>query len=136
LKVIITRTDKKKSVTLGVIKIESVEHPALYTLEEPWLDNRPQVSCIPPGEYRCVPHNWGVGDNRFRFSRVWHVTNVPGRQAILIHSGNSTADIEGCLLVGLRQGKIGQMDAVLDSKKAIDILRSIIGEREFTLVIK
>ena len=130
LKVTITRTESSPMVTLGNLKIDGGDHPIIYTLEEPWKKNLKSVSCIPVGEYVCKPHSSA------KFPNVWEITNVPNRSAILIHNGNTTNDVEGCVLVGLKHGKIGNLDAVLDSRKALDILRSIIGERNFTLTIK
>lgn len=107
----------------------------LYTLEEPWRGNLRSVSCIPKGKYKVVPHNW-ADRKGLRFSRVWHITNVPNRDAILIHTGNTTADIEGCVLVGLTRGKIGRVPAVMQSRLAISKMRDIIGQNGFTLTIE
>lgn len=72
-----------------------------YTLEHPWKDNAPQISCIPPGTYKCKPHS---GE---RFKDVWEVTGVPKRTAILIHVGNTLADTHGCILVGQNKVSVG-----------------------------
>jgi hypothetical protein len=86
------------------------------TLEEPWRDNQPKVSCIPPGVYKCAPHNG------FHFRDVWKVENVPGRSAILIHAGNTLDDTEGCILVGLKSVDTG----VALSRLAMNKLREIL----------
>ena len=61
------------------------------SLELPWRDNRRQVSCIPPGIYRCGM----VGSPRF--GRVYQVHDVPGRSAILIHAANLAGDVQYAL---------------------------------------
>jgi hypothetical protein len=103
----------------------------MLTLEEPWKDNQKGISCIPEGVYRCTPHNGA------KIQRTWEVTGVPGRGAILIHSGNTTDDIEGCILVGRRLGMLNNKQAVLQSTDALNELRGAIGvNNEFTLTIK
>lgn len=96
-----------------------------YTLEEPDRNNERRVSCIPEGRYYCVPHSGA------RFKNVWRLLNVPGRDAILIHAGNTIADTEGCILVGLRPAPNG----VADSQAALNMLRREL-PAEFWLEIK
>ena len=102
------------------------------TLELPWKDNEPNVSCIPPGyyiaQYRNSPSN---GD-------VIELKNVPNRSYVQIHSGNYTSQIAGCILVGdsLRDiNKDGTLD-VTNSKASLEKLLGWAGEDEFILVIK
>ena len=46
------------------------------TLEQPWRDNRPAVSCIPPGEYQV---RWGVNE---KWGPTLYLPSVPGRGLI------------------------------------------------------
>ena len=118
------------TVTLGMFSVLGESHPPLYTLEEPWKNNAPNVSCIPAGKYICRPHTGA------RFKGVWQVMDVPGRSAILIHAGNTTDDIEGCILVGLSHGRLNRKPAVLESRPAITWLRKCIGHKNaFELTI-
>lgn len=73
------------------------------TLELPWLNNVPRLSCIPAGTYKVIPRRSDKYGNHL------HVTGVNGRDLILIHWGNyagsvnpktGTPDIKGCILVG------------------------------------
>lgn len=94
----------------------------LSTLEEPWVDNQPNISCIPEGLYRCLPHNGP------KWQDVWELINVANRKGILIgHPGNTTDDIEGCILLGLSHGTLEGRKAVLRSKDAITELKNYIG---------
>ena len=68
-------------------------------LELPWLNNQPNVSCIPDGVYPVQKNNTPDHPNCFR------ILNVPGRDGILIHKGNFATGVKidtlGCQLPGL-----------------------------------
>jgi hypothetical protein len=112
--------------TFGVLLMDG--DPICVTCEDPWNDNASGDSCIPPGTYRCVPHNGP------RFSNVWEVTGVSGRSAILIHNGNSIADTHGCILCGDGFGNLGGLPAVLNSVATLNKLRKLLPP-EFDLVV-
>lgn len=105
--------------------------PQIFTLEDRWRANAAGVSCIPGGTYRAVPHGWKTTEP-VRFKRVWRLLDVPKREAILIHAGNTDVDTHGCILVGLSR----RPGMVLESRKALDLLREAIGERSFTIVVR
>lgn len=115
--------------TLGTLNLAG--KTLCYTLEEPWRNNAPgnpnaeTESCIPEGRYYCVPHNGA------RFKNVWRLLNVPGREAILIHAGNTLKDTEGCILVGMRPAPNG----VAESQAALTMLRREL-PAEFWLEVK
>jgi hypothetical protein len=116
--------------THGTLSVDGGER-LCYTLEEPWKDNEPRVSCIPPGRYQVIRHGWEP-DSPVKFKRVWHVLNVPGRDAILIHAGNTIADTMGCILVGLGVNEQG----ITQSQAALEKLRLLLPERGFTLEVR
>lgn len=115
------------NATLGMLTMEGV--PPLWTLEQLWRDNQDDVSCIPTGTYTCVPHGWN--DEAVRFTKVWEVTQVPGREAILLHAGNFDTDTHGCILVGMSISK----GVLQNSRQAINLLRTAIGAQSFTLML-
>ena len=103
------------------------------TLENPWLDNQRNISCIPAGEYPV----------RLRYPResatreYLHllVQDVPNRDYILFHRGNFPKDTSGCILVG--QGT--QQDVVNNSTLAMDLVMKEIlnlGGTNINLIIK
>lgn len=78
--------------TLGRLFIKG---KSFFTLELPWKDNKPSISCIPPGIYKFK--------KRFSPNKqmlVIELEGVEGRTYIQIHIGNRTAQIEGCILPG------------------------------------
>lgn len=79
--------------TLGRLFIKG---KSFFTLELPWKDNKPSISCIPPGIYKFK--------KRFSPNKemvVIELEDVEGRTYIQIHIGNRTSQIEGCILPGL-----------------------------------
>jgi len=84
-----------------------------FTVERPWLDNKQNISCIPTGFYELVR----VDSPKFG-PDTWEVANVTGRRNILIHVSNTSADVIGCL--GLGMGLFPQLQGVSSSKQAIE----------------
>ena len=103
------------------------------TLELPFRDNQRSVSCIPTGEYKVrlrLPRESATRDYIHLL-----VQDVPSRDYILFHRGNSAKDTRGCILVG--QGS--QQDVVHNSTLAMDLLiKEIInlGGEKIKLIIK
>jgi hypothetical protein len=64
----------------------------IKTLERPWLNNQPNVSCIPAGIYKFKRDNCG----RFQWFKV---LDVPGRTHIEFHEGHKPTHSEGCILI-------------------------------------
>lgn len=108
--------------TLGVMSCEGT--PLCLTLEDAWNFNASNVSCIPPRMYNVQKYT------SKRFPDTFEITNVPGRSYILIHAGNTELDTEGCVLLGTQFGELNKKIAVLDSRTALDKLRTFIGTTE------
>jgi hypothetical protein len=122
------RISANQDATFGVLIKENT--PFAVTLERPWLDNTPNLSCIPVGIYQCKrlvsPH----------FGRTYEVTGVYSREHILFHAGNTEKDTQGCIIVAEEFGQINGKGAVLDSKKGFNEFLSIVqGVSEFELTI-
>ena len=83
------RTEYPKGVN-GVLLFEGRE--LCKTIELPWLENRPRISCIPQGRY--------LLRKRCSLKFKWHfeVLGVKGRSTILIHPANHAAvELKGCI---------------------------------------
>ena len=111
--------------TLGILSIGGKE--AARTLENPWLDNKTNISCIPLGTYK------GHKDNTGRF-RYWALSGVEGRSGVEIHQGNREKDTHGCIIIGDRWGFLEEELAVFNSKNTLKKLQNII-EDEFEITI-
>jgi len=103
------------------------------TLENPWLDNQRNVSCIPEGQYKVrlrLPRESATRDYLHLL-----VQDVPNRSYILFHIGNTAKDTSGCILVG--NGR--KQDIVENSRLAMDlVMQEIIylGGENINLIIK
>lgn len=85
-----------------------------YTVERPWLDNKPEISCIPEGVYTANLYESPTPGRGI----VWQLNNVPHRTFIQIHRGNTEDDVVGCIAVGKDLGFIDNKWAVSNSRKA------------------
>jgi hypothetical protein len=83
--------------TLGVFTAAGLD-VSIQTLEDPWLDNRPNVSCIPEGDYPLV---YVRSERLKKFTP--RLLGVPNRSGILVHGGDVAADTDGCILAGLER---------------------------------
>jgi hypothetical protein len=109
------------------MRVDGLDVP-MYTLELPWKNNKPNISCIPTGKYTLEPILSPSKGQCFNIS-------CPARKYILMHSGNVLGDSRGCLLVGLSTGYLKEEYAVLTSRKAMQMLLTYIQEPT-ELVIK
>jgi hypothetical protein len=100
------------------------------TCEDPWNDNKTDISCIPAGEYRFVKR---VSP---KYGHHWHILDVPGRSLILIHWGNTIEDTRGCVLVGSQFGKLDGVQAILNSIATMEMLRQTLPDEGILKVIR
>ena len=108
----LVRLETKLGATIGVMLFDGAA--VAWTLELQWKNNRSNVSCIPVGTYKALRHQ------SKKYGNVWCLQDVPGRTGILVHSGNTVADTQGCIILGERVGWLKGARAVLDSRRAID----------------
>lgn len=109
---------------------ERINLPFCVTLENPWIDNLPNVSCIPLGLYLCKRIDSP------KFGDSFEVTGVEGRTHIIFHKGNMELDTKGCILLGRAFGKLSNTPAILESNKAVfDFMAKLEGKNEFELAI-
>lgn len=104
----------------------------LAVLERPWLNNLRNRSCIPAAGYLC---RFLLRSASGKYKSVFHVTAVPGRAGILMHNGNVVSHTKGCLIIGMRNGRLANQPAVLNSRSAMQVLRDYIGTEPFRITI-
>jgi hypothetical protein len=129
--------------TLGELRI----HPAndhgttlfaCKTIERPWLDNQPHVSCIPSGTYTIRKRRSPVVERTSggEFREGWEVTDVPGRSYIMFHPGNWSTNVEGCIAVGRSFDPSFRQAMVTSSRDAFrDFMAALSEEDECLLLI-
>ena len=100
------RQPSTNGTTIGELLIDDAHE--CWTLEDvvrPTGVKVPGETAIPAGRYRVT-----VTFSK-RFQRLLPLVNdVPGFEGIRIHPGNTAADTEGCILVGVTKGEnsVGQ----------------------------
>lgn len=99
--------ETQENGTFGALLIDGVLFS--WTLEPPDLGNVQKRSCIPVGSYLCRRYSSA------KYPDTFEVTGVPGRTAILFHSGNTDDNTEGCILLGETLGKLRDARAILNS---------------------
>ena len=133
MKLTLTRIAKRADYTIGRLADEKGEK-ICDTLEPTWRDYKGGEkkvkgrSAVPEGTYRVVV------TRSPRFGRYLPLlVGVPGFEGVRIHSGKTSRDTEGCMLVGqnLQAGKL------LWSRLELEHLMKLIeNEKEISLTIK
>jgi len=103
------------------------------TLENPYINNERNISCIPEGKYNVRLRTPRESATRDYLHLI--VQEVPDRSFILFHRGNKPEHTQGCILVGF----YNEQDFVSKSKYAMDFLmRRILnlGGENIKLLIK
>ena len=132
MELILTRIARKAEYTIGRLEDENGKK-LCDTLEPIWRNydggelKIPKKSAIPEGTYRVVT----TYSLRFR-KYLPLLVGVPGFEGVRIHSGNTSRDTEGCILVGQNL----QVGKVLWSRITLEKLMKLIeNEKEIYLTI-
>jgi len=125
----ILRTSYQPTQTFGVLFFNNL--PFCMTLEPPWKNNEPHISCIPEGTYqarRIISPTFG---------ETLEFLKVPCRTEIIFHVGNWAHDTRGCILLGEYTGKLNNIPALLDSTSAMNRFRlKIHNAKKYTISIR
>ena len=112
--------------TLGDMSIDFA--PACYTCEDIVRPVGVKVAgetAIPYGTYKVII------DLSMRFGRLMpHILNVPGFEGVRIHKGNTAADTEGCILVGMVKGADSISNCEPAFEKVFSSIQSAIAKGE------
>lgn len=112
----VIREPSKNGCTLGELLLDGVHE--CWTIEDEIRDEKiPGETAIPAGKYRVVL------TMSKRFGKVLpELVNVPNYAGVRIHTGNTAADTEGCILVGAEKGEASVLrsrDAMLELMAAL-----------------
>ena len=132
--IILERFYSNENKTLGNLTLRTGNKIILVlkTLELPWRNNERRISCIPALNYRAIQHTSP------KFGWCLWLQDVPNRSEILIHQGNYTSQILGCILPGIIHDDINR-DGIMDVKHsviAMEALRHYITESEVNVLIR
>jgi hypothetical protein len=115
--------------TCGELTIDDDREIFCHTLELPVRDGKPG-SAIPPGRYKI---ELAPSPKFLRSDNPWvqkyahqmpHIVGIPKRSLIMFHWGNTAADTDGCILVGLTH----DLDMLGESRKAFESLFTLLEE--------
>ena len=137
----LVRTSRTPLATTGVLQVNGVSR--FVTMENPWMFNRPNISCIPSGNYHCtLEPAASFPSTSATFSSIKsfiQVHRVPGRSGILFHPGNTAEDTEGCILLGMGFAVGFGVPKIVNSKQATELFREFVEtalKGEFDLVVR
>lgn len=136
---LILKTVSFNNCTVG--KLYTGDSLICYTIEKPWEDNEPCVSCIPAGVYLLNPcaspkfgNTYCVENSALGVS----LCSDTQRTHILFHKANSESELLGCIApvtsFGVLHGKTEWCG--FSSGKAYDKLMSILDGERHTLTIE
>ena len=103
------------------------------TLENPYLNNQRNISCITEGQYKVRLRTARESATKEYLHLL--VQDVPNRSLVLFHTGNTAKDTRGCILVGIGT----EQDLVKNSRLAMELLMKEIlnlGGININLIIK
>ena len=137
----LTRDAYYETSTMGYLKMGA---QVLYTVEQEWRPTapggEPNNSCVPEGRYELLPHVRPNEDEVFALVNeglgVYYTaadrTRDVGRFLILIHAGNTSSDVTGCIAPGC--GRHGEV--VTRSREAMKKILQYIGDEPAEIIIR
>ena len=116
MNIIIIRKEFTDISTIGRMLLDG--EPYWFTLEDAVRDEKISgKTAIPYGKYEVIINK------SVRFKKDMPLLlNVPGFSGIRIHSGNTSADTEGCILIGTTKGK----DSISGSRQAFAVFMRLL----------
>lgn len=126
----VLRTETLTTCTIGKLYLEKPigdEFPACggaereflcRTIELPWLDNKPYISCIPAGEYIIRPCNSPTKGKVYYIESEFDGVvgyDTGTRTHCLFHIANRPSELAGCVAVGSSTGVLADEMAVFNS---------------------
>ena len=115
--ILIQRVDQSPFHTIGTLTVRGDREIPLYecvSLELPWRNNAPRISCVPAGTYTL----------RLEYSPsfktdLYELKGVPGRSEVKIHIANYVSELRGCIAPGLKWADLNK-DGIIDAANSRD----------------
>jgi len=136
--------DREASTDLETMGRLSFGITTLHTVEQEWRPTapggEPNNSCVPSGLYKLIPHTRPNGDEVVALENhglgvYYHADERPhgvGRYMILIHAGNTSKDVVGCIAPGMSRNG----DVVNASRLAMKKIMAHIGDEAAEILIR
>ena len=102
-----------------------------YSLENPDLENKVNISCIPATDYIC---RWTYSNRLKRYT--YQIMNVRARTGIRFHPFNVIEETEGCTGLGEKIKHTGTETRLVDSRVAIKAFEKLMDKKAFKLKIR
>lgn len=137
MKLLLNRWGYTPKGTFGTLILPGGE--SYYTVERPWRDNKPYVSCVPEGDYKLVwlptttqvPQSWGAHSWYLEGGTV-AIHGGKERSRCCFHVGNTMDDINGCVAPGLELGRSWMVGRSMD---ALEEMIQFLSKEDHELVI-
>jgi len=101
-----------------------------FTVERPWVQNMPTVSCVPAGLYPLIL------EYSPKFARpLWELKDVPGRAEAKIHPANRASELEGCIGPGATIAQDAQSWFVTQSVETLKVFHAAMGEAQEARIV-
>jgi hypothetical protein len=112
--------------TNGVVRQAHDDRVICYTIELPWLDNKPGVSCIPEGRYELERYFSEHLGNHL------HLKAVAGRSMIMIHAANDALEeLRGCIApVSILTAEGKGLRSRVALKKVLDLIYPVLDQKK------
>jgi hypothetical protein len=134
-KLLLTRDSASPTEVQGSLVFNGL---SMHTIERPWIPTdpggKPFQSCVPAGRYWLRPHTRRNGDEVLALVNpglgVYYLDSDRqgvGRYLILIHVGNWSTDVVGCIAPGLGKSDSDKGPMVTSSRSAMTVLMDYIG---------
>lgn len=108
------------------------------TVECPWLNNQPNISCIPEGRYQLTGYTSPHKGHCLALNAPELGVQLTGpalRTACLMHSANRASELQGCIAPGDSFGVVASEWAVMNSRQTMQALLNRINNQPCTLTI-
>ena len=123
----LTRNDRNDHRSIGIFEVPAFTCYSLEDTDRGLKQDMPiegikaikiaSKTAIPYGRYEVILSF----SNRFQ-KQLPLLLNVPGFEGIRIHAGNTDADTEGCILLGMNKS----IDSITESRKAMMMFMGIL----------